>query len=74
MKFKTGRAAVKTECPYCHKVYKVYDLFRGVRAECPECGRNFTVEPLPQPQEKKPVIQYGKLPLRAEHSQYREKP
>lgn len=54
MKFKTGRAAVKTECPYCHKVYKVYDLFRGVRAECPECGRKFTVEPLPQPQEKKP--------------------
>ncbi len=40
---------MRTECPYCHKVYKVYDLFRGIRAKCPECGREFTVEPMPEP-------------------------
>ncbi|WP_277202332.1 zinc-ribbon domain-containing protein [Victivallis vadensis] len=46
---------MKTECPHCHKVYNVYDMFRGVRAKCSECGREFTVEPMPEPvPEKQP--------------------
>lgn len=39
---------METQCPYCGRVYKVFDLFRGVSAPCVECGTVFTVEPMPE--------------------------
>lgn len=40
---------METQCPYCGRIYKVFDLFRGVSAPCVTCGAVFTVEPMPKP-------------------------
>ncbi len=32
-----------TECPYCRKSYKVYDMFLGIAGHCLKCGKEFTV-------------------------------
>ena len=44
---------MKTQCPYCGRIYKVFDLFRGVSAPCVECGAVFTVEPMSVPSTEK---------------------